>query len=77
MPPKINKGRQCDKVYFWNVVNSICKDELDAILQHANEQRNQVDGSELHKEAITVSNEMANLLKQHPWMSVSRIVVVN
>ena len=22
LPPKINKGRQCDKQYFWNVVST-------------------------------------------------------
>lgn len=36
LPPKINKGRQCDKQYFWNVVNTICNQELEAILDHAN-----------------------------------------
>ena len=23
LPPKVNKGRSCDKTYFWNVVNTV------------------------------------------------------
>ena len=37
MPPKIHKGRQCDKEYFFTVVNSICEQEVSAIFNHANQ----------------------------------------
>ena len=36
MPPKINKGRQADKEYFFNVVNTLHEEELQSMLDHAN-----------------------------------------
>ena len=42
MPPKICKGRQLDKEYFWNIVNTVCPGEIQAMLEHANAQRNSV-----------------------------------
>ena len=35
MPPKVNLGRSCDKEYFWNVVNTLCEEEVEAIVDHA------------------------------------------
>ena len=71
MPPKINKGRQCDKEYFWTVVNTLYEQEVEAMVGHANYQRTGVDGGDLEQEAITVSNEMMDLMQKHPWVSVS------
>ena len=34
MPPKLPKGRQLDKTYFFNIVNTFCQQELEAILLH-------------------------------------------
>ena len=47
MPPKINKGRQCDKDYFWNVINTLCEEEVEAIVQHAHNQRKSVDEGDM------------------------------
>ena len=55
MPPKIHKGRQCDKEYFWNVVNSLFEDEVSAILDHANRLRNGTDEGDLIKESISMT----------------------
>ena len=71
MPPKINKGRQLDKEYFWNVVNSLYEDELGAILDHANQQRNGLDDGEMLAESITCDRQMYDLMKKYPWKSVS------
>ena len=38
---------------------------------HANYQRTGVDGGDMEQEAITVSNEMMDLMQKHPWVSVS------
>ena len=43
MPPKLGKGKQLDKRYFFNVVNTLYEEELQSILQHANAQRNSVE----------------------------------
>ena len=59
MPPKINKGRQVEKEYFWNIVNTLFEDEVDAMVSHAHTQRKSIDQGELEKESITMSHEMA------------------
>ena len=71
MPPKIHKGRQCDKEYFWNVVNSLFEDEVSAILDHANRLRNGTDEGDLIKESISMTQEWNDLMQQFPWASVS------
>ena len=43
MPPKVNKGRQVDKEYFWNVVNTLYEDEVEAIVNNAHKVRKSVD----------------------------------
>ena len=37
MPPKINKGRSCEKKYFWNVVNTFFEEEVEAMISHAHQ----------------------------------------
>ena len=74
MPPKLHKGRQCDKEYFFTVVNSICEGEITAIIHHANHQRNNVDEGELQKESITMTQEWQELMSQFPWASVSTLI---
>jgi hypothetical protein len=44
------------------VVNTLCEDELEAILDHANAQRNSVQEADMVQESITMSNEMADLM---------------
>ena len=68
LPPKLAKGRQLDKKYFWNVVNTLFEDELQSMLQHANSQRNQVGEQQEKNEAIKLSNEMAEAMNQFPWV---------
>jgi 5'(3')-deoxyribonucleotidase len=42
MPPKVNKNRTVDKEYFWNVVNTIAEEEVDAMVKHAHRQRKDI-----------------------------------
>ena len=42
IPPTITKGKQIDKKYFFNVVNTLHEDELQSMIQYANTQRNSV-----------------------------------
>ena len=46
MPPKLYKGRQLDKTYFFNIINTFCGEELEAILRHAHKLRNSVEEEE-------------------------------
>ena len=47
MPPKINKGRQLDKEYFWNVINTLYEAEVEAIVVNAHRVRKDVDSGQL------------------------------
>ena len=55
LPPKLYKGRSCDKSYFWNVVNTVTEGEVEAMVHHANSQRNAVDSGDMNQESITMS----------------------
>ena len=62
LPPKVNKGRSCDKTYFWNVVNTLTDGEVEAMVDHANSQRNAVDSGDMQQESITMSQQMVELM---------------
>ena len=62
LPPKLHKGRQCDKEYFFTIVNSICEGEVSAIMNHANQQRNAVDEGDLQKESISMTQEWQEMM---------------
>ena len=69
MPPKLHKGRTLSKRYFWDVVGTVYPDEVEAIIRHANEQRNSVEAEDNKNQAILVSEEMQGLLFKYPWVS--------
>ena len=76
LPPKVNKGRSCDKTYFWNVINSVTSQEVEAMVDHANSQRNAVDSGDMNQESITMSQQMVELMQAHPWVSVSAVTLL-
>ena len=71
LPSKMPKGRTLDRTYFFNVLNTFLGDELQAILQHAHQQRNSVSEQNQKQEAIVLSEQMAEDLFKYPWISVS------
>ena len=72
MPPKLMKGRQIDKVYFWNCVHTLHPEELESMMQYANAQRNSVSDQANQDDSIRLTNEMYEAMKKYPWI-VSRI----
>ena len=76
LPPKINKGRQLDKEYFWNIVNTLYEEVVEAVVQNAHKLRKAVDSEDMEQEAITMSHEMADLMSKNPWVSVSTIASI-
>lgn len=54
-PTKIAKGRQIDKEYFFNIINSVLGDELGQIIEHAHKQRNVVSEDVQEGESIVLS----------------------
>ena len=61
------------KEYFWNVVNSLYEDELTAMIDYANQQRNGFDEEDMKGECIEMSEDMHHHMSAHPWVSVSKI----
>jgi len=49
LPDTFPKGRQIDKTFFWNLVNSFYPEEVQSILEHCNIQRNGVPADEERK----------------------------
>ena len=45
-PDKLSKGKQMDKTYFFNVVNTLYEEELRAILDHAMGLRNSIEAED-------------------------------
>ena len=76
LPPKVYQGRSCDKTYFWNVVNTVTSGEVEAMVDHANSQRNAVDSGDMNQESITMSQQMLDLMQAHPWVSVSTVICI-
>ena len=60
-----------DKKYFFNIVNTLYPEELQTIVAHANAQRNAVEEEDQKKEAIMMSQEMADAMFRFPFISVS------
>ena len=54
----------------------VAEEEVDAMLQHAHRQRKDVGAGELAQESISMSQEMAELMNKHPWISVSTTIFV-
>ena len=48
-PSKMAKGRTIDKVYFYNVFNTIYPDEVAALIKHANSKRYTVESDIVHE----------------------------
>ena len=67
LPPKINNGRSCPKEYFWDIVNTLYEEEVDAMVKHANQQRTGTDSATKHADNITMSTKMAKLMAQYPF----------
>ena len=67
------KGKQIDKEYFFNIVNTMFNEELQAIIEHATKQRNAIEMDDQKKESIMMSEEMASLMFKYPFISVSTI----
>ena len=59
-PSKMAKGRTIDKVYFYNVFNTIYPDEVAALIKHANSKRYTVENDTVAENSIAMTEEWAN-----------------
>jgi hypothetical protein len=70
-PSYIPQGRQMDKTFFFNVLNTIVPEELEQILRYALVQRNDKATDPETKDVIMVTPEIEEELRKFPFVSVS------
>ena len=68
-PSKLPKGRVPDREYFWNVMHTLMPEYTQALMAHANEQRNSQASEAQAKETIEITDEWYEKLKAVPFMS--------
>jgi hypothetical protein len=68
-PDKFPKGRLPDRSYFFCVMNTLMEEYTQAILKHANEQRNSGQAQARANEVIEINNEWWDKLQSVPFKS--------
>ena len=68
-PTKMAKNRVPDREYMFNILNTIQPNYLQALIKHANDQRNSVSNEAIAREAIEVTDDWWNALNSVPFVS--------
>ena len=56
-PDKFPKGRQCDRGYLYNVWNTLHPEDVQRVLEHANNVRFSLQSEKVQEEAIIITDE--------------------
>ena len=57
MPDAFPKGKIADRVYFFNVMNTVHEEYTQALIRHANEQRTTAGGQAREMQTINLTEE--------------------
>ena len=68
-PTKMAKNRVPDRGYMFNILNTFQPNYLQALIKHANDQRNSVSNDAIAREAIEVSDDWWDALNSVPFIS--------
>ena len=68
-PTKMAKNRVPDREYMFNILNTFQPNYLQALIKHANDQRNSVSNDAIAREAIEVSDDWWDALNSVPFIS--------
>ena len=68
-PTKMAKNRLPDRGYMFNILNTFQPNYLQALIKHANDQRNSVSNDAIAREAIEVSDDWWDALNSVPFIS--------
>ena len=68
-PTKMAKNRVPDREYMFNILNTFQPAYLQALIKHANDQRNSVSNEAIAREAIEVTDDWWNALNSVPFIS--------
>ena len=77
LPDRMAKGRQIDRTYFFNVLNTLETEKLQEIIRHAQVARNVAQGEEEKLETIQISEEWVKELKEIPFKSSKSLHLSN
>jgi hypothetical protein len=66
-PDHLPKGRNPDRSYFFNVLNTIEEDYCQKLIVHANKQRHSGDGQGKEEQSIVISANMQRKLNEFPF----------
>ena len=68
-PDKLPKGRQVDRGYFYNILNTLYPEYVEALIAKANNSRYAAEAGSEAAETITVSQEWWERLNSVPYVS--------
>ena len=68
-PDKLPKGRQMDRSYMYNIWNTVHQDQVQAVIEHANEVRYGDKNERMQDEAIQITDKWEQELKAMPFTS--------
>ena len=68
-PSKFPKGRVPDRVYFFNILNSLMEGYVKELIRYANEVRTSAEQRAQAQQTIEVNEEWWNKLKEIPFVS--------
>jgi len=68
-PDKYAKSRQCDRSYFYNVLNSLYPEEVKEVINHANRQRFTITEEKARDESIVITNDWKKEIAEYPYIS--------
>ena len=68
-PDKLPKGRQMDKTYMYNIWNTVHPDQVQAVIEHANEVRYGTANERVQDESIKITDKWEQELKAMPFTS--------
>lgn len=75
-PSRLPKGRQIDRAYFFNILNTVRPDYLSKIITHAQSLRNTADDPEMRGECIEITPEWQSKLEAVPFVTSKCYTVV-
>jgi len=68
-PDTLPKGRNPDREYFFNVLNTLNEQYVAELIKHANDARHSASAFKAEDETIEISERMIGLLNQAPFHS--------
>ena len=68
-PNKLPKGRQMDRSYMYNIWNTVHQDQVQAVIEYANEVRYGEKNERMQDESIKITDKWEQELKAMPFTS--------